>query len=1035
MQNALSNIRADRTRTETDTTLSTPPPRSDWDIVILDPGETEPPATGTAGRDSETATRRDPNPGRAPETDDDRAEDETPDPADPGDSGETGDGEENGGPGDETDTETGEEDPQPPDETDGQDDAGQPSDPAGPVVTLSPGTTLSLAGGRVTTLLPEQADEIAAVEITDLPEHGNATVNPDNTIALVLSGSDYSGPLSLDYTITYTDGTVDARTASFDVAAPTQEAGWGTGTHYMLAEDANGDIVVEHGDNHRKVYVSGSETALSKADIAAREGLSEGEITAKWLVAHPEYGGSEAMALAVDAGMELWIGKGGLTGLTLNNTSPAPSSHWLMFEKGYTYEDLGGVFAWGARGESELHPLHVTSWGTGDRPVIDSAFGIAPQWATSNIVVSDLELVQGFGNLTADNVILTNMHFSGGVSFQGFSRPLKGFTLHNSEIVDVVPPEPEGGTWSGTAAGLFVRETSGILIEDTLFHHNGWGDDYRLDGSTEGGMPPNKFSHNIYLQNTTTDVTFRDNISAQAASVGAQFRGGGHIENNAFIDNNVAFNVLGGVYRNDGPIGNYSFVADNVVTSAGYKLSSNIGAVNWGIQNTGYDTTVFNNIIAHLADPNNPAEIAWKTGTSNPLTTTTDLFHDDTIIYNWLGTDPNSTRTHGNERYDSDLDTDIADQTTIQNFAAQFLGRPAGAHPDDEQLDNYYKSGWLTELMAYARENWTDGAPTAQDIVAYFQNSFGVAPNGTETTHRFVPNTLADGIRWDTRINWTTQAVPDDGDNVDLGGNWVYYGARTTTITDLDLGSGGRLHVTSGKLTVEGALETGADGGLITVEGPGQFWFDGYGDADLMIFDVTGGRLANTGEVTGTTAVAISGGQAILATDGARYDLTGGSELRIEGADASVGFDGNGTGTALLRMHDGSVLTFDADAEGFATLTEFRSGRWDQQGSPVDSHVILDGTLKLDLSDLPGGADSLSLIEVDMLSGTFDAIDIHGLGGDRNATIILDHAADELRLELSAGSGQTAFLEIGIDLADPALHVLSGDLPDLFDLG
>ena len=118
-----------------------------------------------------------------------------------------------------------------------------------------------------------------------------------------------------------------------------------------------------------------------------------------------------------------------------------------------------------------------------------------------------------------------------------------------------------------------MSNADGILIEGMIFDHNAWEDDYLPDGSAQGGKPPTMFDHNVYLQNDTTDVTFRDNITAQASSYGAHIRGGGFVEDNLFLDNNIGFDILGGVYEGDGPIGNYSLVNSNVVTSAGYKTT------------------------------------------------------------------------------------------------------------------------------------------------------------------------------------------------------------------------------------------------------------------------------------------------------------------------------------------------------------------------------------------------------------------------------------------------------------------------------
>ncbi|HEV58975.1 MAG TPA: right-handed parallel beta-helix repeat-containing protein, partial [Phycisphaerales bacterium] len=689
----------------------------------------------------------------------------------------------------------------------------------GPITEHDGISVLEIAGGRVTTLEVAATGAVVKVEITDLPAHGNATVNPDNSIALVLSGSDYSGPLSLGYKITHADGTTESHTASFKVAAPTQEAGWGTGNHYMLEADANGDVIVETGDNHRKVYVSGSESALTKADIAALEGLKESAITAKWLIAHPEYGGSEEMALASDVGMELWYG---LTGAWPREAT----SHWLLFERGHTYEDLGRIIARGAAGESELHPLHVTSWGEGERPVLASKIEVF-QEPSKNVVFTDVALPSGIRMLIGENFLFDDVLVTGGGNVQN----MQNVTFRNSEIRDASKDAPTNGEWHPHVdrdGGLFASKTSGILLEGNFIHHNGWTEGY--DGTASAGQPPSMYSHNIYLQNNTTDVTFRDNISSQAASFGAQLRGGAYVEGNAFIDNNAAVTMLGGIYLTDGPIGNFTFFADNLITSGAHKIAEQIGALTLGIDNGAYDTTLLDNIIAHLADPNNPEEFAEKRWTHSPLSNEHEAFFDNTIVYNWVGSRYESYSVLWNNDGANGLDAETLNKVTIQNFAAELLNQ---------------ESATIRELMDYIgslADTDLDDSFTAKDIVAWFQKGFGMdaKPDGAATDHRFVPNALADGIRWDNRVNWTTNEVPDDGDSVDLGGNWVYYGVRTTRIEDLDLGSGGRLHVTSGKMTVEGTLETGAGGGLITVEGAGQFWTDGYAGTSRLAIDIDG---------------------------------------------------------------------------------------------------------------------------------------------------------------------------------------------------
>lgn len=869
--------------------------------------------------------------------------------------------------------------------------------------TLDGSADASVAGGRVTTFALPDAANITGITINTLPAHGNVTVNPDFTLALMLSGSDYEGPLSFDYTVTRSDSTTEAQTATLDVAAPTQAAGWGLGNHYMLETDANDNLVVEHGDNHRKVYVSGSEDALTRADIAAYvqglEGLEDGEITesmitTQWLRNNPEYGGSEGMALAADVGMELWY--------DITGRGNGETSHWLMFERGHNYGDVGQLVTRGSLGESELHPIHITSWGEGYRPIIESEVR-SWQSTNKNHVISDITMAGGFLSLEVSENFLLD-----GVKFDGHELNVQGvtaLTIRNSEIIDAVQDNPTyvDGLWGAHASrssGMYAERNDGLLLEGTLVHHNAWEEGY--DGTDQAGQPPSMYSHNIYLQHNNADVTLRDNVIAQGASFGAQVRSGGYIEGNLFLDNNVAVNFLGGDYQGAGPVGYYTLFADNIITSAGYKDAlTQIGAKDWGVRNEARDSTLLNNILAHLADPNNPDEMVAKPGTgSDPTFNMYDPFFDDTTVFNWNGYDANL----------DGLDPAALNQITIQNFAMEFLGLDASTAPASEDMGLYYKSGLIYALMDYARENWGDGSLTAQDIIDYFQAGFGfdLGANGA-THHRFIPNDLGDGVRWDNRLNWTSDALPIDGDTVDLGGNWVNF-SDTVTVASLDLGTGGKLQVGSGKLTVD-ALETG-DNGMIFVERAGQVWTDDYsGDAALSV-QVTGGRFANTGDVSGPVIASVQGGQVILAADNAQFLLAENSELRINGTAAKVGFDGATDGVATLIMQDGGQLSFVADATGLARVNEFRSGAWDQQGSAVHSGVALDGTLALDLNDYIG-TGSMKLIEVDAISGMFDNVDIHGLGDKRDANLIIDYAADLVTLELSAGTGQGNLSVIG----------------------
>ena len=877
-------------------------------------------------------------------------------------------------------------------------------------------------GGRVSTIALADSDEIVSLRIVEQPHQGHVSANPDNTLALVLSDSDYQGGISLGYEATYADGRVITEKLDLQVQEPRQDAGWGQAEHYMLAEDASGDLVVETGAFHRKVFATAGDHGLTRADIAEREGLKVSEIDGKWLAEHPDYGGSEGMALSEDAAMALW------ERLTWENKD-TPHSNWLLLERGYTYDTIE-ISLRDHGGESALHPVHFTAWGAGERPILTTEV-TGFRDVGSHQVLSDLSLHGGVRLLDGDGVIFHNVEVTDEtVNIQNMSR----VTFHDSMIHNVTQDRPNGADWHAfddRESGLFVHNSSGLLLEGNYFHHNAWADDY---AEKNGGQPPSMFSHNIYINYNVEDVTVTDNIISQGASYGAMFRGGVWAAENAFIDNNAGVTFLGGDYRGAGPVGNYTYFADNVITSAGHKEADQIGALAWGIYDGGQQTTLLDNVVAHLANPNNAQEIARKDGAFLAVQSDHAAAYDDTIVYNWHPAEV-AQESGTFDRNVEGLDQARLDMVTIQRFAAETLG-DMNASIDD----------LLDYILALPEEAFD--TVSAEDIVAFFQNGFALSSSsaGIET-HRFVPNDLGEGQRWHSPINWHSDTVPEDGDNVMLGGNAVIFGGQSA-VTALDFGASGSLDVQYGKLTVRDSLLSG-EAGALSVSGSGQFWTEGLTEGSRLAIDVEGGRFANTGYVDGDTVLHATGGDTLLGVDRAVYTLSAESSLRLDGSDLRVGFDGMKNGVSVLALEEESTLSFIADAAGLATIEEFRSGAFDD-GARVRSGVSLDGTLQLDLTQLGGTPGVHTLIDVDAMRGLFEDIEIYGLSRKMDALVRFDYALDTVSLHLSRGTGSLGVDVIGdpqdglgeslalwsdlserdANLDDPTMMRFSGSLPD-----
>jgi hypothetical protein len=874
------------------------------------------------------------------------------------------------------------------------------------IVPLEPSTPLELVTGRVTQL--SFGDEVSSVRLLDQPDFGRVTVNPDGSVALVMSDTDQVGRISFTAELTLGDGSTRTVETEIDLVQGKQAAGWGLGDFYQLATDAGDLSVVEHGDNHRKIHISGSDAALSLSDIAAREGLSEKDITGAWLAQHAEYGGSPDLALDEDAGAVLWKAV----------AAEGPSSNWLLFEKGYTYQDTLDVT--NVHGENALHPVLISSYGSAGEAILGGEIkGIKNN--IGNIVFQDLNLTGDVTLLSGKNILLEDINTSNKLNLQN----MDALTVRHSSSIDAYHAESQktDGIWNQSPdrmSGIFVKNTDGVLIEDNLFDHAGWGEGYDYDLSEDAPQPPSFYNHNVYVQRDNTDVTFRDNISMRGASFGAQIRSGGFIEDNVFIDNNAGVNFFGGGMGSATGIrpGNYTLFHSNLVTSAGYKeVSQNQGALSMGVNYGGNLSSLIDNIVAHLADPANPEEQRDKY-VAHAASNGPETYYDDTIVYNWIGQkDIVYADRHGKDPKNPDqnvdgLDSAVLDQTTIQKFAAQLLGQDSATIDD---LANFLRAQTRGEL---------DHVADADLILAFFQEGFGLTADldASAGQQRFVPNALGDGLRWDNRLNWDQGYVPTEGQDIDLGSNRVYYaGAGTVGIGDLDLGDGGSLITSAGKLSVTGTLSAGETGGAIKIANAGQVWLAGYADLDPLTLEITGGRFANQGAVTGTITMNVSGGQVLLVAGSGSFDLGAGSLIEITGDDARIGFDGTAGAVAAMQIDAGATLSFIADETGVSTIEEFRSGAYGETPLDSQSSIALGGNLALDLSVLGSGVTSLTLIAADEITGDFQDITVTGLGSGRDATFFVDYAADTVTLRLSAGTGQVIrMIEDGEGAPEPA---------------
>lgn len=871
-------------------------------------------------------------------------------------------------------------------------------------IALNADLRADVMGGRVSTLvLPDQG--IEDLHVTQQPRFGRVSVNPDKSLALVLTGTDdQSG--ALDVGVAYTRNGADRQAQiTLNVQRSLQTAGWAPGLHYMLETNQFDDVIVEHGANHRKVFVTRGQHAWTAARIAARENIKASRIKTGWLVRNPLYGSAPQYALSPALGMQLWS--------ALTSKRARAGSHWLLFERGYSYEGIKRLVPRGAKGASALHPHWISAYGQGARPVLDTWLRLY-QDPYANIVVSDVKVrgVQAFKgrNLLLDDVAISGRPFS--------IRGVNGLTIRNSEVTDVTRRKPtdDHPVWrpfKDRLSGMFASASKGMLIEGTLFDHNGWSAGYDYNMSGTASHPPSMFSHNVYIQYNNVGTTFRNNIAMRGASYGAQIRPGGMIEGNVFLDNNAAVSFFGGNYDNKGFVGNYTLFTDNVITSAAHKeVAEKQGALSLGLGDYGNLSTLKDSIIVHLADPDNAREQANKQIAHRPIQFAKSAqgpFYDDTIVFNWASPE----KGHPNRNSDT-LNADALLETTIQRFAAEVLGRRTSSIGE---LATYFRS---------APDSDRDDLLGAKEIVSYFQNAFArTKPTRSQAGRvRFVPNGLSDGIRWDNRLNWTGGLLPGTfaGDAVDLAGNHVSFGG-TVVLRDVAFGNGGGLAVTHGMLRARDGITSDQGRAEIFIDRSGQFWT--FGARGAFTVDARGGRFANTGQIDGGTSIRASeDAQVILATSGASLRLSDGDVLHLLGRTARVGFDGVAAGPASLVLDDGALLRFTVADGGLSRIGAFYSGRFGTTAQDIASSVSVKGAvLRLDLAGL-GTPDATrkQLILVDQLSGMFSSVEVSGLGQDRDATVTVDNDAGGVVLDIGArgeGSGEARVLRKMQGKTDP----------------
>ena len=305
---------------------------------------------------------------------------------------------------------------------------------------------------------------------------------------------------------------------------------------------------------------------------------------------------------------------------------------WLYLRRGDTWEE--SFPDWRKSGRSATEPMVVSSYGQSkERPLLRTGTGSAIR-ITRGLVedvaftgfsatahkydgangrpTGVLILKQGRRILFEDCLI---RGYKDNFVVQGTpSTSQEDIKIRRCVIVDAYT------TSSAHAQGIFALHCDGLLLEENVFDHNG----HRTDVP---GADPTIFNHNIYLQDRNSNVVAKGNIIARGSSHGGQFRAGGEVRDNLFLEN--AISLLVGTSLKNNADGVPATVIGNVVLGG-----KNIGdrALGWGMQFENISGgTARDNIVAH----NVLGTSAQAALFSGEVVGVRDFVFEDNITYDW----------------------------------------------------------------------------------------------------------------------------------------------------------------------------------------------------------------------------------------------------------------------------------------------------------------------------------------------------------------------------------------------------------------
>jgi hypothetical protein len=337
--------------------------------------------------------------------------------------------------------------------------------------------------------------------------------------------------------------------------------------------------------------------------------------------------------------------------------------------------------------------------------------------------------------LTGEDFLFEDMlieNYTGAIAVQssGAAGELRNLRLRRCVIVDQFPAP------TGHSSGVFISGVDGVLIDECVFDRNGWTD--RIPGRES-----TIFNHNMYLEQSSTNVIVRNTISARASATGIQMRGR-HMEaiNNLLLDNPLGM-VGGHLQAVEGQEWTGAML-DNVILGSGdIGVAPNIRPHGFGIMyGRGRGARIERNIIA-----NNTTSYGLEPGLAVDRQLCLDMTVADNIIYNWMSGNPSGQKSaamrvgHRTEPLDRSfvLRNNVLVQPNGGPLVHSTASRPGGtwsgntyysASPNDHALvvENFVnKQTWIGATQDATARTQAPNFPDASRSIETYMQSLGLS--------------------------------------------------------------------------------------------------------------------------------------------------------------------------------------------------------------------------------------------------------------------------------------------------------------------